>query len=618
MAILQLPEEWKYTLTESGDLSSTKAFYVDSEFYGKSTSITWLTKLQCTSVVYRLWQCSFEISGFFLKSDNFGVVCQDSNSFSIRLVNNQTANSGYVEVFLGGLWGTILHTRPYSSHTWGREAATVACRELGLPHSASLPVRSSMFGSIYSLNWIDRTYCTGKEQSLLDCIEMGGVSYYHSFKAGVICTDTDSVHYRLASNTSAGRVEIKIDGTWGGINKKSWNEKSASLFCKHLQKPSSRALPVVNDVYGFSHWEWLTRVSCYGTENNLIDCPNEVTGQYGTGSAGVVCTDYTDFKVRLNNGSTAGRVEVYMDGEWGGIDSSTWTHSKANIICNQIGLKGKKGLAVNNILYGVTPTLTWIKVKDSCSSDAQILSCSVEVLANRFFPRIEAGVICADVIENVLEIYNGSWYGTLRFFLENEWGTLDADGFGQEEATVACQQLGFYSRKALPVQSEIFGHLDNRVWMKDFKCTGNERNILECPLSIDGFLDNRVKDAGLICQDRASFMVKLAGNSTTQGVVEVFLADRWGTIDPADWDYNAAKSVCRHLQKPSRFGFAVKSGIFYQGSSHQWLSRAICDGNEPTLFDCKLFVSGITYTYQAAAVICSEHASYPRNYGPTN
>ncbi|XP_062590755.1 neurotrypsin-like [Saccostrea cucullata] len=321
--------------------SSTKAFYVESGFYRKSSSITWLVKLYCSSDASSLYQCSWEISGYFSKSNNFGVVCQDINEFSIRLVNNQTANRGYVEVFLGGLWGTITHTRPYRHYTWGKGAATVACRQLGLPHS--------------------------------------------------------------------------------------------------------RALPVVNDVYGFSHWEWLTQVSCYGTEINLIDCPNVVTGQYGTGSAGVVCTDYAEFRVRLNNGSTAGRVEVYLDGEWGGIDASTWTHSTANIVCNQIGLKGKTGLAVNNTLYGVTPTLTWIKVKDSCSSDAQILSCNVEVLGNKFFPRIEAGVICADVAENVLEIYNGSWYGTVRFFLENEWGTLDADGWGQEEATVACKQLGFSS-----------------------------------------------------------------------------------------------------------------------------------------------------------------------------
>ncbi|XP_062610337.1 scavenger receptor cysteine-rich type 1 protein M130-like [Saccostrea cucullata] len=113
--------------------SSTKAFYVESGFYRKSSSITWLVKLYCSSDASSLYQCSWAISGYFSKSNNFGVVCQDINEFSIRLVNNQTANRGYVEVFLGGLWGTITHTRPYRHYTWGKGAATVACRQLGLP-----------------------------------------------------------------------------------------------------------------------------------------------------------------------------------------------------------------------------------------------------------------------------------------------------------------------------------------------------------------------------------------------------------------------------------------------------------------------------------------------------
>ncbi|XP_062609641.1 scavenger receptor cysteine-rich type 1 protein M160-like [Saccostrea cucullata] len=157
---------------------------------------------------------------------------------------------------------------------------------------------------------------------------------------------------------------------------------------------SSRAIPVLNDVFGFSEWEWFVRVSCSGTESSFIDCANQISGKYNSGSAGVVCTDDTDFRVRLHNASIAGRVEVYLDSEWGGIDASTWTHSKANIVCKQIGLKGKKGLAVINNLYGISPTLTWLKIKDPCSSEMQILSCQVEVLAERIFKR-EAGVICA-------------------------------------------------------------------------------------------------------------------------------------------------------------------------------------------------------------------------------
>ncbi|XP_048780216.2 scavenger receptor cysteine-rich type 1 protein M160-like isoform X2 [Ostrea edulis] len=588
--------------------SATKAFPVNSGFYGKSSSIAWLTSLQCSSVTDRLENCAHQVSSEFLTSVNFGVVCQDRDSFSVRLANNETAYRGYVEILLGGVWGTI--SPFYSSYTyWDRKEATVVCRELGLPYSVSLPVTNSLFGSRHTVRWVEKIICSGTEQSLLDCdIDPGSVSYISAPKAGVICTDISDVQYRITSNTSAGRIEILIDGTWGGINKKSWSKKSASLLCKHLQKPFSHALPVVNDAFGFSFWEWLTSVNCYGTETDLIKCPNDVTGRYGTvgvGSAGVVCTDYDNLSIRLYNGSSAGRVEVLLDGIWGGIDASTWTHSKATIVCNQIGLQGRNGFAVTSSLYGTSSTLTWLKVGGSCSSDVQILSCNVDVMAKHLSPRQEAGVICTEFSNDLLEIYNGSSYGTLRVFLDNEWGTLNADNWGEKEAIVACRQLGLISTKALAVTSEYFGPLGDRLWIQEFKCTGSERNILECPLSIYGYLDVHVKDAGLICQDRESFTIRLTGNNSTQGVVEVFLADTWGTIDPTNWDNNGAKSVCRHLQIPSRFSFAVKSGIFNQEISHQWLSRASCTGSEPTLFDCRLFVSGQIETTKAAAVICT-------------
>lgn len=56
----------------------------------------------------------------------------DRDSFSVRLANNETAYRGYVEILLGGVWGTI--SPFYSSYTyWHRKEATVVCRELGLP-----------------------------------------------------------------------------------------------------------------------------------------------------------------------------------------------------------------------------------------------------------------------------------------------------------------------------------------------------------------------------------------------------------------------------------------------------------------------------------------------------
>lgn len=58
----------------------------------------------------------------------------------------------------------------------------------------------------------------------------------------------------------------------------------------------------------------------------------------------------------------------------------------------------RNGFAVTSSLYGTSSTLTWLKVGGSCSSDVQILSCNVDVMAKHLSPRQEAGVICTGIL----------------------------------------------------------------------------------------------------------------------------------------------------------------------------------------------------------------------------
>ena len=71
---------------------------------------------------------------------------------------------------------------------------------------------------------------------------------------------------------------------------------------------------------------------------------------------------------------------------------------------------------------------------------------------------------------------------------------------------------------------------------------------------------------------------------SSQGRVEVFYNDTWGTVCGVHWDLNDAKVVCRQL------GFngalvAVTSSEF--SSKKMWLSNVQCEGNETSLADCE-------------------------------
>ena len=65
--------------------------------------------------------------------------------------------------------------------------------------------------------------------------------------------------------------------------------------------------------------------------------------------------------------------------------------------------------------------------------------------------------------------------GILEIFVRNQWGTVCNDYFGEEEATVACSQLGYTKHvNYFPRQS---GSSSQSIWMDDVNCSFSEAKI---------------------------------------------------------------------------------------------------------------------------------------------
>ena len=86
--------------------------------------------------------------------------------------------------------------------------------------------------------------------------------------------------------------------------------------------------------------------------------------------------------VRLSNGhnNTSGRVEMYINGQWGTVCNDSWNASSSTVVCRQLGL-GDMG-TLNH--YGTGPADYPIYLDDvRCDgNEANILACSHSPLSD--------------------------------------------------------------------------------------------------------------------------------------------------------------------------------------------------------------------------------------------
>lgn len=138
--------------------------------FGQGTGDIVLDDVVCTGAETNIASCSSR--GWGINNcqhyEDAGVRCQGSAVGSadgdLRLAGGE-GNSGRVEVFYSGEWGTVC------DDNWADAAnARVVCRQLGLPYSgARAETTNAYYGQGSGRIWLDDVSCTGSEGRLDQC-----------------------------------------------------------------------------------------------------------------------------------------------------------------------------------------------------------------------------------------------------------------------------------------------------------------------------------------------------------------------------------------------------------------------------------------------------------------
>ncbi|XP_065890349.1 scavenger receptor cysteine-rich type 1 protein M160-like isoform X4 [Dysidea avara] len=337
--------------------------------FGAGITPVWMDSVQCNGTEASLKFCSFPGFGVTplqtsIEYNSAGVVCfNQAAPPNIRLVGGTNNLAGRVEVYYNHQWGTICADR------WYINAARVVCHQLGYYGSEVMATFST--GATTQPVWLSGIECNGEEKVITDCVHnnWGNNSCSHEEYAGVVCSESNfTVPVRLVDGADSyeGRVEVLVNGIWGTICVGGPQDVDGDVICRQLGHYASRQLYLASE-FGVASPDtpyifW--GLTCTGNELQISECDGIRLGDapliscnHAEDDLGVRCYDYNPadgFPIRLVGGPTnnTGRVEVYIDNEWGSICDDGWSSDDAKVVCHQLGYPSEGAVAISGAYYG--------------------------------------------------------------------------------------------------------------------------------------------------------------------------------------------------------------------------------------------------------------------------
>ncbi|XP_063436014.1 scavenger receptor cysteine-rich type 1 protein M160-like [Mytilus trossulus] len=461
-----------------------------------------------------------------------------------------------LEIFKYGTWGTVC------ANDFDDADARVACRQLGYSNGTSVgDTVLSGTGDIWKTN----VRCSGSESKLDDCRVGGAVGKcLHSDDVGIYCFNEtlNPGDIRLIS----GRLEIFYNETWGTVCDDNFDDVDAQVACRELGYNNGFFVGSTNE--SVTGKIWLDDVNCCGDENKLEHCNHAKWGVEN-------CFKGENIKIECNNGiegdvrNSSGKLEILHNNEWGTVCRDNFGKNEALVACKQLGYR--KGNDIETA--GKSDTLRiWLDNVRCNGWETKMISCAHGDWGKHTCSHCKvAGFSCSEIQGDVRMISS-----RLDMYYNGTWGTVCVEGFDDNDATVACRQLGYNTGISVDPKKDV---ASGDRWLNGMTCTGNERRLIDCARD-KIVMAKCFSPVGIECSNSNDGDLRIISKR-----LEIFHDNEWGAVCGTPFGDNDATVACRQLG-------GVKSGdvrhnYLFRYIRKIWLTEVHCSGKEKKLATCK-------------------------------
>ncbi|XP_036374390.1 antigen WC1.1-like [Megalops cyprinoides] len=242
--------------------------------FGPGTGPIWLDEVDCVGNETSLWECPKAEWGQTdcRHKEDVGIMCSEFKQLRLRMGTDTKICSGLAEVFYNGTWGSVC------DNGMTEDTATVICRQLGCGDGGTFSTGTTSVGV---RQWIANIMCRRHDESLWQCPSSAWGD-----------NDLPPELRLVGPNKCSGRVEVRIEGSWGTVCDDSWDMREAQVVCRQVGCGEA-VRAEVNATFGRgSSTIWLDEVNCTGDELHLWDCCRSPLNQSDCShkeDAGVTC-----------------------------------------------------------------------------------------------------------------------------------------------------------------------------------------------------------------------------------------------------------------------------------------------------------------------------------------